>query len=625
MSQVVFIYNGSKTIIQCNENEKMKDICQRFLSKIKIDNNSIFFSYDGKAGNQFNDELSFIEMANSLDKAKKSMSILVESINEINQSKIDSVIKSKNIICPECGESSKICIKNYKISFYDCKKNHKNNNFSFDQYDKTQNIDLTKIVCNKCKEKNKYNSFNNEFYKCINCNINICPLCKSIHDKNHNIINYEDINYICINHKEKFSKYCNQCKINICSICEEDHINHNTIYLGDIINKKELENKIEKLKTDIEICNNNINEIIDKMNIVKKNINKYYKIIIEIVNNYDIKKRNYNILFNLKEINNNNDIIEDINKINNVNNITDRFIHIINIYNKITNNYIKDDINNNINNDINLNIKNNTINNVNTMNENKTNKISLTLKIEKEYMNKCIYFLDNTDGKMFKNKKWVEHHHDCLKELNESNVELYINNIKYKFQKFFIPEKEGIYNIVLILNCEIKDCSFMFFNCINLINIDLSSFITKNITNMEFMFHGCANLIDINLSSFDTKNVIDMENMFYMCKKISNIDFSSFDTKKVVNMGHMFEYCQNLINVDLTSFNTENVTNLEYMFSVCGNLNNIDLSSFDIRNDAKFDGMFSSCSNLKQIKLNKKSSEKIKKQIYSKTVDFIMI
>ena len=39
-----------------------------------------------------------------------------------------------------------------------------------------------------------------------------------------------------------------------------------------------------------------------------------------------------------------------------------------------------------------------------------------------------------------------------LKELNESNTELYINNKKYKYNKYFIPEKEGYYNIVLKFN-----------------------------------------------------------------------------------------------------------------------------------------------------------------------------
>ena len=66
----------------------------------------------------------------------------------------------------------------------------------------------------------------------------------------------------------------------------------------------------------------------------------YYKIIKNIINNYNIKKRNYELLFNIKEIINN-DIIKDINDINNENNIINKFNMIFNIYKKLNINEIK--------------------------------------------------------------------------------------------------------------------------------------------------------------------------------------------------------------------------------------------------------------------------------------------
>ena len=127
-------------------------------------------------------------------------------------------------------------------------------------------------------------------------------------------------------------------------------------------------------------------------------------------------------------------------------------------------------------------------------------------------INKKIYFLDNTDGNIVvgvkedeKSKIGLEpikeeHHHDFLKELNESNTELYINNKKYKFEKYFIPDKEGEYIILLKFNILITDCSFMFHNCNSIINIDLSSFNTQNVTNMFEMFDGCSNLKEIKIN-----------------------------------------------------------------------------------------------------------------------------
>jgi len=44
--------------------------------------------------------------------------------------------------------------------------------------------------------------------------------------------------------------------------------------------------------------------------------------------------------------------------------------------------------------------------------------------------------LDNTDGSYYyDDNNFEEHHHDNLKELNGSNIEIYINNKKYKYKK----------------------------------------------------------------------------------------------------------------------------------------------------------------------------------------------
>ena len=134
----------------------------------------------------------------------------------------------------------------------------------------------------------------------------------------------------------------------------------------------------------------------------------------------------------------------------------------------------------------------------------------------------------------------MKHHHDFLKELNESNVELYINNKKYKYQKYFIPDKEGEYNILLKFNILIKDCSFMFYECSNIINIDLSSFNTKNVTNMSDMFYYCKELKNIDLSSFNTQKVNDIVdkygNIFYGCSRLERVilNFEESKIKKLI-------------------------------------------------------------------------------------------
>jgi len=175
-------------------------------------------------------------------------------------------------------------------------------------------------------------------------------------------------------------------------------------------------------------------------------------------------------------------------------------------------------------------------------------EIKLEIKIEKKDINKDIYFLDNHkdfyDFDVF--------YRDNLKELNELNTEILINNKKYKYTKSFKPEKEGLYEIKIKFNNKIKDCSYLFYDCSNLTKINLSSFDTKKITNMSSMFKGCSNLTNINLSSFDTKNVTNMSYMFYDCSNLTKIDLSSFDTKNVTNMSYMFYDCSNLTKIDLS-------------------------------------------------------------------------
>ena len=107
-------------------------------------------------------------------------------------------------------------------------------------------------------------------------------------------------------------------------------------------------------------------------------------------------------------------------------------------------------------------------------------------------MKKPIYFLDNTEG-----EKYL---HCYLKELNESITELFIIDDKqYKYQKFFVPKKEGIYKIKIIIKINLTDCNYMFAYCSCITSIDLSSFNTSELIYMSNIFLECSNLISINL------------------------------------------------------------------------------------------------------------------------------
>ena len=216
------------------------------------------------------------------------------------------------------------------------------------------------------------------------------------------------------------------------------------------------------------------------------------------------------------------------------------------------------------------------------------NEIILTVKINEADTHREIYFL-NTN--FFYNN------------LNELNTKLYINNIKYQFNEYFIPKKEGLYTI--------KICICWLYESENYSDYDLDRFNIRNAIDMSNMFDGCTKLENIDLSSFDTTDIDNMSFMFHNCINLKSIKLSSLNTKNVTNMSNMFNGCSNLESIDLSSFDTKNVRNMSNMFYGCSNLKNIDLSSFNIINNVDTNYMLSNCQKLNQIKIKQNFYDKM--------------
>ena len=89
-AKIIFNFEGIDIIIQCSIEDKIKDICQKFATKIESNINSLLFLY---GGNQMNMELKFKEQANLMDNEMKVL-----------------VYKNENddIRCPHCNKKIKI-------------------------------------------------------------------------------------------------------------------------------------------------------------------------------------------------------------------------------------------------------------------------------------------------------------------------------------------------------------------------------------------------------------------------------------------------------------------------------------------------------------------------------------
>ena len=138
MSKVIFSYNGQETTILCLKEDKMKNICNKFASKIEVNLNSLYFIYNG---NTINLELKYEETVNSIDKNRNIMNILVYKEEE------------DGLRCPKCGEIFSI---DNKIIDKIIKNNYNENDILDDLKSQIENIiNINEI--NKIKSRIKSN------------------------------------------------------------------------------------------------------------------------------------------------------------------------------------------------------------------------------------------------------------------------------------------------------------------------------------------------------------------------------------------------------------------------------------------------------------------------------------
>ena len=103
---------------------------------------------------------------------------------------------------------------------------------------------------------------------------------------------------------------------------------------------------------------------------------------------------------------------------------------------------------------------------------------------------------------------------------NQIPSQVIINNINSNYIDGQIQISENnirdINYIIIRWNIKITDCSYMFYNLINIINIDLSKFDFSNVINTSMMFAYCQKVKSLKFPSNITINTIqNMNSMFY--------------------------------------------------------------------------------------------------------------
>ena len=621
-----FIFNNQKTEFNFNKSDLIQNILSSFATKINRKIEDFNFLYSGE-------KLVNYESKTLSDLSPKDNMINI-SVYEKNQKEENSGGKimpenvslkvSEHIICPRCKFMSEIDINNFKVYITNCNNNHSMPGLFMNDFNTTQYIDESRILCQECKKSQKELLISTEnqsnVLQMCSCGMSICQSCFPSHkekilNKNHNAIPYQDKDYFCFEHNNIYSAYCQKCKKNICDKCEEIHNNHQIDLYKNILLKdniiQNIKNMNEELISKVQRFNHELNELINLLNNISTNIQNDLKIFLQIsnkvINDYNLERKNYQIIQNMKVINNTiNDspILKDIDSFLADSNSNIRIKCLLDMYNTM---YLESS--NIINNEFGMNKINSNENDKKEDKISQENKDTSSTSIQNEYKSYMIL-------KYLQNKKKVKDNKIKLLgtkfcENNKDNCLLIINDKEYPISEYYTLTKNDMKNneveVKLIQIKPLTDMSHMFYSEDNdpiyLTEItSITNWDTSNVTDMSNLFNNCTLLKTIHdISNFDTSNLINISNLFYNCISLTSIDdISKWKLDKVTNMSNMFFNCKNIISLsDISNWNTKGVTDMRGLFCNCSSLKSLpDISKWNTENLINMTGLFRNCSNL---------------------------
>ncbi|WP_171004996.1 InlB B-repeat-containing protein [Enterococcus hulanensis] len=151
---------------------------------------------------------------------------------------------------------------------------------------------------------------------------------------------------------------------------------------------------------------------------------------------------------------------------------------------------------------------------------------------------------------------------------------------------------------------EIQDMSYMFSNCSQLRDLNVTGWNTNQVQDMKQMFYGCSELKELNVSGLNTSNVQSMDSMFSYCSQLKDLNLSGWNTSQVQDMRSMFNGCSQLQDLNVTGLNTSQVQDMRSMFSGCSELKELDLTDWNTNKVENMSRMFNECSQLKDLNLS---------------------
>ena len=108
MSTLIFSFRDEEISIHCKQNEKLSIVFQKFSLKVEIKREYLCFLNNGKI---LTDVMTEADVA--LNQNMKKIITVID--NSPKDEPKEVIIKSKEIICPQCKESASISMQDFHI------------------------------------------------------------------------------------------------------------------------------------------------------------------------------------------------------------------------------------------------------------------------------------------------------------------------------------------------------------------------------------------------------------------------------------------------------------------------------------------------------------------------------
>ena len=460
--------------MQCSTEDKMKDICQKFPTKVQKNISSLIFLYERS---QIDFNLKVSEQANSLDKERKEMKILVftdvangfqcpkcgERI-KLNTEKIDNIISSIINIKDTLG-GAKLLIENII-------KNSIENSVNMQL--KSVNLILNSINEDIQKTNEKLKNLLNENEININKFKNINIIKGELYIKQEEINN--KIALFNTDMNDGIDVFLNNKKINMIKYNNKWIIDYHFKDYGKYSFEININNKITNLNKFFEDCSNIISldvSLLDTSNVTNM----------------------YRMFHNCNQLK----VIKGLNKFNTSKVLTMKAmfqlctkLEYLDLSNFDTSNVTE---------------MGGMFNGCNKLKEIKGINKFITNKVNDMYgmFGECCK-LEYLDLFNFDTKNVM----DMSKMFNKCNKLEYLNIINFD-------------------TSNVTEMGWMFSECFKLKEIKgINKFITTKVTAMNSMFNECYELENLDLSNFNTSNVKNMAYMFYECNSLKYLNLKNF-------------------------------------------------------------------------------------------------